>query len=71
MEEELVEKLKAAKKRGSDKCKHPAQPEGDDEMEATGHPTSILDQCERMFEANNDHRQKASTKYFKDTGLMA
>ena len=69
--EKLVEKLRPAKKRGSDKRKQPAQPECDDALEATGLPTSILDQCERTFEAADDCRQKASTQYFKDTGLMA
>jgi hypothetical protein len=69
--EKLVEKLRPAKKRGSDKRKRPAQPECDDVLEATGLPTSILDQCERTFEAADDRRQKASTQYFKDTGLMA
>ena len=69
--EKLVDDLRPAKQRGSDKRKRPVQPDCDDEMEATGLPTSILDQCERTFEAADDRRQKASKNYFKDTGLMA
>ncbi|KAF9504187.1 hypothetical protein BS47DRAFT_1308625, partial [Hydnum rufescens UP504] len=33
-------------------------------------PDSVLDGCERSFLAANEHREKASTSVFADTGLM-
>ena len=34
-------------------------------------PDSILDECEQSFLAADEKRQKASTQFFSDTGLMA
>lgn len=34
-------------------------------------PTSVLDECQDSFDAANEGREKASTKYFSDTGLFA
>ncbi|KAK7006739.1 hypothetical protein R3P38DRAFT_3214096 [Favolaschia claudopus] len=34
-------------------------------------PQSVLDECEASFKAADEKREKASTKYFDDTGLMA
>jgi hypothetical protein len=34
-------------------------------------PTSVLDECHESFLAADERRQKASTKLFTDTGLMA
>jgi hypothetical protein len=34
-------------------------------------PTSVLDECHESFLAADEKRQKASTKLFTDTGLMA
>src|SRR5438876_98836 len=32
---------------------------------------AVLDKCQKSFKAANKHRQKASTKFFANTGLMA
>ncbi|KAJ7507645.1 hypothetical protein B0H11DRAFT_2218486 [Mycena galericulata] len=34
-------------------------------------PRSVLDGCEASFKAADEKREKASTKFFEDTGLMA
>jgi hypothetical protein len=34
-------------------------------------PTSVLNECNDSFTAADDKRQKASTQFFADTGLMA
>jgi hypothetical protein len=34
-------------------------------------PAAILDECQKSFKAANEDQQKASTKFFADTGLMA
>jgi hypothetical protein len=34
-------------------------------------PASILDGCSESFTAADERRQKASTQFFSDTGLMA
>ncbi|EIN05045.1 hypothetical protein PUNSTDRAFT_138226 [Punctularia strigosozonata HHB-11173 SS5] len=34
-------------------------------------PNSVLDGCEASFKAADEEREKASTKFFDDTGLMA
>lgn len=34
-------------------------------------PDEVLDECEASFKAADERRQKASTKFFTDTGLMA
>jgi hypothetical protein len=34
-------------------------------------PTSVLDECHESFLAADEKRQKASTQFFSDTGLMA
>lgn len=34
-------------------------------------PDEVLDECEASFKAADERRQKASTKFFSDTGLMA
>ncbi|KAJ7895431.1 hypothetical protein B0H13DRAFT_1624347, partial [Mycena leptocephala] len=34
-------------------------------------PRSILDRCEASFKAADEKREKASTEFFEDTGLMA
>ena len=34
-------------------------------------PTSVLDECHESFAAADEKRQKASTQFFADTGLMA
>jgi hypothetical protein len=34
-------------------------------------PNSVLDGCESSFKATNELREKASTQFFDDTGLMA
>ena len=34
-------------------------------------PNSVLDECQRSFAAADEKREKASTQFFKDTGLMA
>lgn len=34
-------------------------------------PNSVLDGCQESFTAADEKREKASTQYFKDTGLMA
>ncbi|KAI0337660.1 hypothetical protein BDW22DRAFT_1311178, partial [Trametopsis cervina] len=34
-------------------------------------PASVLNDCNDSFIAADEHRQKASMKYFADTGLMA
>ena len=34
-------------------------------------PTAILDECQKSFKAADEARQKVSTKFFADTGLMA
>jgi Kyakuja-Dileera-Zisupton transposase len=50
---------------------------GTDDLEAKDHvepglrvPDSVLDSCERSFLAASEHREKASTSAFADTGLM-
>ncbi len=34
-------------------------------------PTSVLNECEGSFVAADERREKASTQFFDDTGLMA
>ncbi|EIN06863.1 hypothetical protein PUNSTDRAFT_72486, partial [Punctularia strigosozonata HHB-11173 SS5] len=34
-------------------------------------PNSVLDGCEESFKATDEQREKASTKFFDDTGVMA
>ena len=34
-------------------------------------PSSVLDDCGQSFKAADEKRQKASTQFFADTGLMA
>ena len=34
-------------------------------------PDAVLDECESSFKAADERRQKASTRFFADTGLMA
>jgi hypothetical protein len=41
----------------------------DDVVEATGLPRSVLDMCKTAFEAADWRQQKASTKFFDNTGL--
>lgn len=44
----------------------------DDEIEpGLAVPKSVLDGCEKSFIAADERREKASTTYFADTGLMA
>ncbi|KAK7008496.1 hypothetical protein R3P38DRAFT_2643653 [Favolaschia claudopus] len=46
--------------------------EGEDGFEGVMKvPQSVLDECEASFKAADEKREKASTKYFDDTGLMA
>ena len=34
-------------------------------------PAAVLDECHKSFKAADERQQKASTKFFADTGLMA
>jgi hypothetical protein len=34
-------------------------------------PAAVLDECQKSFKAADENQQKASTKFFADTGLMA
>ncbi|KAH9912541.1 uncharacterized protein B0H18DRAFT_1088385 [Fomitopsis serialis] len=50
----------------------PLSSEGDDIVEGDLKlPNSVLDGCNDLFTAADEHRQKASTQFFADTGLMA
>ena len=46
-------------------------PDQDDYESNMRVPTSVLDGCNDSFKAADDRRQKASTQFFADTGLMA
>jgi hypothetical protein len=43
----------------------------DDYIDGLRVPTSVIDECKDSFIAADERRQKASTAFFKDTGLMA
>ena len=56
------------------KSTHNAQPGGDNEdgiENGMRVPSSVLNDCGQSFKAADEKRQKASTQYFADTGLMA
>jgi hypothetical protein len=50
----------------------PSQPDSGDGYEGSlTVPISVLDGCHESFTAADERRQKASTQFFSDTGLMA
>ncbi|KAG1725034.1 hypothetical protein EDB19DRAFT_1897831 [Suillus lakei] len=55
------------------KRKQPAatEEEGDDYEDGMRVPTSVLDGCSDSFLAADEKREKASTQFFADTGVMA
>ena len=68
--EDEVEAARPSHGKPPDKRKHPPI-STEDVMEPTGLPTSVLDNCEKTFEAADSRCQKASTQFFADTGSMA
>lgn len=57
-----------------DKCNFSNTPSTDaeDAVEPGMHvPTSVLNDCESSFKAADEKREKASTQFFADTGLMS
>ncbi|KAJ7447425.1 hypothetical protein FB451DRAFT_1411843 [Mycena latifolia] len=52
--------------------KQPQTDEAEDSYEGTNLkvPRSVLDECESSFKAADEKREKASTKFFDDTGIM-
>ena len=64
--ETYVEDVKA--KHGKGKGKERARDEG---VEGIRVPDAALAECEKSFIAADEHRVKASRKFFDDTGLMA
>lgn len=59
-----------AKEKGKGK-ERAVDPDQDDYESNMRVPTSVLDGCNDSFKAADDRRQKASTQFFADTGLMA
>lgn len=50
----------------------PKAPNADDAMEpGMALPTSVLDECGNSFIAADEKREKASTQFFADTGIMS
>lgn len=50
----------------------PSTGDADDAMEpGMGLPTSVLDDCHESFTAADEKREKASTQFFADTGIMS
>jgi len=68
--EDEVEAARPSHGKPPDKRKRPPI-STEDVMEPTGLPTSVLDNCEKAFEAADSRHQKASTQFFADTGSMA
>jgi hypothetical protein len=68
--EELVDELRPPRKRGRDIDPHVAEvPDG---YEGTMKvPISVLNECRDSFLAADEKREKASTQFFSDTGVMA
>lgn len=66
--EKMVAELRASK---SSTSTHPTN-DTDDHLEPGMHlPTSVLNDCNNSFKAADEKREKASTTFFADTGLMA
>ena len=62
----------AAKGKGKGKGKERAvDPDQDGYEQNMKVPTSVLDGCGDSFKAADERREKASTQFFADTGLMA
>jgi hypothetical protein len=60
--------------RGANRCRKRSQrqaSQGDGYENNMKIPTSVLDACGDSFVAADEKREKASTRYFADTGLMA
>src|SRR5882724_9093053 len=68
--EDEIEAARPSHGKPPDKHKHPPI-STEDVMELTGLPTSVLDNCEKTFEAADSRCQKSSTQFFSDTGSMA
>lgn len=51
--------------------RHPSSTPDDHCEEGMKVPNSVLDGCQDSFTAADDKREKASTQFFKDTGIMA
>jgi Kyakuja-Dileera-Zisupton transposase len=65
--EELVGDLRPSRKAGN--TKQTEIPDGYEESMKV--PISVLNECGESFLAADEKRQKASTQYFADTGIMA
>lgn len=60
------------KGKGKEKAAGQMEVEAEDGFEGSMKvPTSVLDSCNDSFKAADEKREKASTKFFADTGLMA
>ena len=66
----MEEKVKAARE---NHARRPAAPkDAEDVLEpGMGLPTSVLNDCNDSFVAADEKREKASTQYFSDTGIMS
>jgi hypothetical protein len=65
-----VEQVRPPRARAA--SKQPRMEEEDDNYEDANLkvPRSVLDECESSFKAADEKREKASTKFFDDTGIM-
>lgn len=67
--EDYVRVMRAA---GKAKAKAPPATDDDDTVEPGMHvPNSVLNDCGDSFKAADEKREKASTQFFADTGLMS
>lgn len=71
--EEDVQVMEAeVDRRRGGQAQHRVATEEDDTVEENlTVPNSVLNGCNESFKAADERRQKASTKFFADTGLMA
>ena len=68
--EKYVDEIRASSGRGRGRSNR-EQGDGEDAFEdGMAVPNSVLDGCQESFAAADEKREKASTKFFKDTGLM-
>lgn len=69
---DMEKRVAAIRTSGPSKRQDSGSPDADDGFEnGMKVPTSILDGCGESFIAADEKREKASTQFFSDTGLMA
>ena len=68
---EMVHEMEAYMTARKNRCPQAATTDNDGFEGPLKVPTSVLDECNDSFTAADEKRQKASTQFFADTGLMA